>query len=133
MASDFARTLPVLRQSEVDAIARDSLEKSGPTPGACTRKPNSPHFNALAGGTGAAQFALPIVTFPGGAPGTVGAVTPVSNNGTTATYTVTINNAVAGTFEHDWADCGSLATVGSERGTESVLYEQERTADGFGA
>jgi uncharacterized repeat protein (TIGR01451 family) len=55
--------------------------------------------HALPGSTPGTTIAAPTVSFVGGSPVSVGPVTLMSNDGSTAVYTVTINNPTAGKFE----------------------------------
>src|SRR5207302_1098580 len=81
--------------------------------------------NALPAGTGTPAFGTPVVSFPGGAPVTVGAVSaPVlSNGGNTATYTVAINNPTAGTFTINASDA---VTFGSGSGMVTVTRDTDQ-------
>ena len=80
-------------------------------------------MTALPAGTGTPSFTTPTVTFPGGAPGTVGTVMPLAgptNNGNgtwTETWTETINSTVAGTFNVQASDQVTMGGVAVTRTT----------------
>src|SRR5437667_207936 len=77
---------------------------------------------------GTPSFALPTVTFPGGAPGPVGAVIPVSTVGNVATYTVTINNPTVGAFTVQASDVITMGGVAVTRATSDGLHNDGSNA-----
>jgi uncharacterized repeat protein (TIGR01451 family) len=89
---------------------------------------------AFPAGTGTPTFTTPTVTFPGGAPGTVGPVTPLAgptdngNGSWTETWTETINNATAGTFTEQASDMVTMGGVTVTRTTGDNLSDDSPSA-----
>jgi hypothetical protein len=92
--------------------------------------------HAFPAGTGTPSFGLPTVTFPGGAPGTVGPVTPLSGptqqpDGTwVETWTETINSAVAGTFNVQASDMVTMGGVTVTRTTGDMFTSGDGSDSG---
>jgi choice-of-anchor A domain-containing protein/uncharacterized repeat protein (TIGR01451 family) len=68
-------------------------------------------------GTGMPTFHTPVVTFPTGTPGTVIGPTGETISGNVATWTVTINNATAGTFT---VQASAMVTMGGVTVTRTM-------------
>src|SRR5262249_48199664 len=83
---------------------------------------------ALPGNLSNPQFSTPIVPFPGGAPGTVGAVTPVSVVGNVATYTIAINSLITGAFTVQASDVITIGGVAMTRTTSDGLHNDGSNA-----
>src|SRR5205085_1231426 len=77
---------------------------------------------------GTPQFGVPVVTFPGGAPGTVGLISAASINGNIATYTIAINNPTVGAFTVNASDVITMGGVAVTRTTSDGLHNDGSNA-----